>query len=249
MGGNGLLGPGRVRRKLSSLAGRSLNFDPEELKHPQPSRGWILTDLNQPLPPEQPGAPVRNGSWEIAQRLMRGYEFADPSIVRAYYDPGVPFEGRDMLLKLKALRILHLYVGVRVGEVYERHVREQRGEALVWGWCYRTLEGHVEAGQMDWQVWKWLGTGEVEFRVHAVARPARVRDPLVRLGFAILRRHERSLFLESTKRRMLKFTELALQHQGNAMAPLREAAGALTARGGGDAATHDALARSLERDG
>ncbi len=26
-------------------------------------------------------------SCEIARRLMRGYEFADPSIVRAFYDP------------------------------------------------------------------------------------------------------------------------------------------------------------------
>jgi len=29
---------------------------------------------------------------------MRGYEFADPSIVRAFYNPEAPLEGRNMLL-------------------------------------------------------------------------------------------------------------------------------------------------------
>jgi hypothetical protein len=177
---------------------------------------------------------------------MRGYEFADPSIVRAYYDPGVPLEHRDMLLKLRALRVLHLYVGVRVCGVYERRQRVHGREALMWGWSYRTLEGHVEAGQMDWQVWKWLETGEVEFRVHAVSRPARIRNPFVRLGFAALRRRERGAFLESTKRRMRRFTELGLEYERGAAAPLRAAGAAMTARGGSDPAAHDELARTLE---
>ena len=61
--------------------------------------------------------PIDGGSWQIAQRLMSGYEFADPSIVRAYYDPAIPLEQRDMLLRLRALGVAHLFVGVRVGEV------------------------------------------------------------------------------------------------------------------------------------
>ena len=28
----------------------------------------------------------------------------------------------------------------------------------VWGWPYRTLEGHIEQGEMSWEVWKWLDT-------------------------------------------------------------------------------------------
>jgi hypothetical protein len=86
----------------------------------------------------------------------------------------------------------------------------------------------------------------VEFRVHAVSRPARIGNPIVRLGFAALRRRERSAFLESTKRRMRRFTELALEYERGAAAPLRAAGAEMTARGGSDSAAHDALARALE---
>jgi uncharacterized protein (UPF0548 family) len=245
--GSSLPGPPRVRRRLAALPDKRLNFDPSNLEHASPATGWTITDLRQSLPSEPPGAAVERGSWQIAQRLMRGYEFADPSIVRAYYDPEAPLQGRNMLLKLQALGIAHLYVGVRVGEVYDE-VREFDGQrARVWGWNYRTLEGHVEMGQMDWEVWKWLGDGRVEFRVHAVARVAHIRNPIVRLGFYLLRGHERQAFLESTKRRMLTFTELALsgEHAGDL---IRDAAANTTARPmrRRDAA-HDSVARSAER--
>jgi uncharacterized protein (UPF0548 family) len=208
-----LLGSAGVRRRLAALSIKPLNFDPASLAHASPATGWTITDLCQTLPPEPPGAPVEYGSWQIARQLMRGYEFADPSIVRAYYDPEQPLQGRNMLLKLQALGIAHLYVGVRVGDVYEE-LREIGGDrARVWGWNYRTLEGHVEMGQMDWEVWKWLGDGQVQFRVHAVARVAHIPNPIVRLGFNVLREHERRAFLHSTKQRMLTFTELSLSRE------------------------------------
>lgn len=247
MSESSLLGPPRVRRRLAMLPGKRLNFDPASLEHASPATGWTITDLCQVLPSEPPGAPMEGGSWQIARRLMRGYEFADPSIVRAYYDPEAPLQGRNMLLKLQALGIAYLYVGVRVADVYEE-VRELDGDrACAWGWNYRTLEGHVEMGQMNWEVWKWLGDGRVEFRVHAVARLAHIPNPIVRLGF-YLREHERQVFLESTKRRMLAFTELALsrEHAGDS---IRDAADNLTARPGSrhDPA-HDSVARSAGRD-
>jgi uncharacterized protein (UPF0548 family) len=242
-----LVGPSRIRRRLAALPDKPLNFDPAAAKHASPATGWTITDLCQALPSEPPGAPIERGSWQIARRLMRGYEFADPSIVRAYYDPGAPLRGRNMLLKLQALGIAYLYVGVRVGDVYEE-MREFEGDrACVWGWNYRTLEGHVEMGQMDWEVWKWPADGRVEFRVHAVARPAHIPNPIVRLGFHLLREHERQAFLASTKRRMLTFTQLALsrEHAGDS---IRDAAASLTARRGRrhDPA-HDSVARSAER--
>jgi hypothetical protein len=99
---------------------------------------------------------------------------------------------------------------------------------------------------MDWQVWKWLDTGAVEFRVHAVSRPAPIPNPVIRIGFHVLRGWERRLFLESTKQRMLRFTELALARE-NPESTLQDAAGDLTARPAGDSdAAHDALASNAQ---
>ncbi|HLY49261.1 MAG TPA: DUF1990 family protein [Solirubrobacteraceae bacterium] len=239
-----LLGSPALRRRLAALPDKSLNFDPASLVDASPANGWMVTDLCQPLPAEPPGPPVDGGSWQIARRLMRGYEFADPSIVRAYYDPEAPLEGRNMLLKLQALGVAHVYVGVRVNEVYEVE-RELEGERVcVWGWNYRTLEGHLEMGQMDWEVWKWLRDGRVEFHVHAVARVAHIHNPIIRLGFHLLRHRERQAFLDSTKRRMLTFTEMALSRDGS-HEQIRDAAATLTARPGrGHDPAHETLARS-----
>jgi len=116
----------------------------------------------------------------------------------------------------------------------------------VWGWSYRTLAGHVEMGQMDWEVWKWLGDGRVEFRVHAVSRPAPIPNPIVRIGFRLLRRRERQAFLDSTRARMQSFTELALEREG-AERRVRDAAADLTARTSRAAnPVHDAVADNVQ---
>ncbi len=235
----------RIQRKLAKLSEKPVNFNPDELDLADPPEAWNVDDRRQPLPSEPPGAPVAGGSWEVAKRLIRGYEFADPSVVRAFYDPEKPLAGRDMLLELRALGLVRVYVGVRVGEVYDQ-VREVNGQqARVFGWYYRTLEGHVEQGQMDWQVWKWLDSGAVEFRVYAVSRTATIANPIVRLGFWLLRDHERSVFLNSTGNRMRSFTDLALREGGGAER-VRDASRDLTARrlSARDSA-HDQLASHL----
>jgi uncharacterized protein (UPF0548 family) len=241
-----LLGPPRVRRRLEALAHKPINFDPAVVSWTAPGPGWNLTELCQRLPSEGPGVPEKEGSWQAARRLMSSYEFADPSIVHAYYNPDAPLRGRNMLLKLQAFGVIHLYVGVRVNDVYEETRRLPEGEACVWGWSYQTLEGHVEMGQMHWEVWKWLADGQVEFRVHALSRRAPIRNPVVRLGFRFVGGHERAEFLESTRRRMLTFTELALSPDHDAD-DVQKAAAALTSRPSSPRDPgHEALSRNSE---
>ena len=235
-----------VERRLAALAGAPVNYDPATLDLEHPPDGWHLDDRCQPLPAEPPGDPVPEGSWEIARRLLQGYEFADPSIVRAHYDRDAPLQGRTMLLELRALNLVSIHVGVRVVHVYDE-VRWLDGrDARVFGWAYRTLTGHVEMGQMDWQVWKWLGTGEVQFRVHAVSRPAAIANPIIRLAFRLLREHERAVFLASTETRMRSLTELALE-RGEVGDAVRDASRHLTARrlSPGDP-SHERLARQAD---
>jgi uncharacterized protein (UPF0548 family) len=230
-------------RKLNALP---VNYDPDALDLEHPPAGWTVDDRRQPLPAEPPGSPVAGGSWETARRLIRGYEFADPSMVRAYYDAQEPYPGRDMLLELRALGVFRVRVGVRVSEVFDDTRTVDGREARVAGWSYRTLQGHVEQGQMDWEVWKWLDTGEVDFRVHSVSSSASISNPFIAVGFWLLKAHERRLFLDSTARRMLRFTELGLNSEGRGQR-IREASGGLTARRlSPEDPAHDELARQVD---
>ena len=79
---------------------------------------------------------------------------------------------------------LRFYFGVRITHV----VDETRGHERVWGWGYETLRGHLEQGRINFEVIKNLATGAVGFRVAGYARPARLPDPLVRLGFSVFGR-------------------------------------------------------------
>jgi uncharacterized protein (UPF0548 family) len=196
----------RAQRALAALAGRPLNFDPAELELARPENGWRLDDYRQPLPSEPPGPPVPGASFAVAQRLMADYAFADPAIVRAVYDPATALADRNMLLQAR-FGPLRFYFGCRVGTVTDE-TRAVDGRAVrVWGWSYGTLAGHVERGQMQWAVWKWLDDGAVEFRVHVVSRRAQVRNPFVRLGFRLVGRSRQVRFAERACERMAQLVE------------------------------------------
>ena len=238
----------RKRQALAALDHTPLNFDRSRRDAFTLASGWRLDHRRQPLPSEPPGLPVPGGSWEIAQRLMRGYEFVDPSIVRACYDPEAPLEGRNMLLELRfwGLRFL---AGVRVVDVHEEIRTVDGREVHVWGWSYATLVGHLEAGEMSWEVHKWLDSGEVEFAIDAYSRRAKIANPLVQLGFRLFGRREQLRFLGITCERMRRLTEEALQTDSDA-GDVRQVAQEVTARPApGAGAAHDELVRNLDADG
>jgi hypothetical protein len=132
---------------------------------------------------------------------MRDYEFADPAIARAVYRRDSELEGRDMLLVIRFWG-LRFPVGVRVGGVIDETRTVEGRQVRVWGWNYATLQGHLEMGQMDYEVWKWLDTGVVEFRIHVVSRRSRGGNPIVRLGFRIFGRREQVRFAKRACERM-----------------------------------------------
>ncbi len=183
----------RVQRALADLAGRQLNFSPADIADARPATGWHVDDYREPLPAEPPGPPVAGASFQIAQRLMRDYAFADPAIVRAVFDPSDDLAGRNMLLQAR-FGPLRFLLGCRVGAITDETRAVDGRSVRVWGWSYGTLEGHFERGRMDFAVWKWLDDGAVEFRIHAVSRRARAGNPLVRLGFRLVGRHEQVRF-------------------------------------------------------
>jgi len=186
-----------------------LNFDPAGLASVKRD-AWHVDDYCRSLPREPPGEPIRFGSFETAKSLLHGYEFADPKRIRAYYWAGPPFQGRDMLLEIRYLG-LRMRVGVRIGSTFDEVREIANRNVRVWGWAYRTLQGHLERGQMDYQVWKWLDTGEVEYRIHAVAQMAETRRPFLNLGFRLVGRREQVLFARRCAERMERLVQSRLQ--------------------------------------
>jgi uncharacterized protein (UPF0548 family) len=193
-----------TRRTLERLRATPLNFDRAEMRE-HPDR-WHHDERVQPLPAEAPGAPAPDGSWARARRLMQGYEFADPSLVRARYDPEEPLEGRNMLLAVR-FHGLVFRMGCRVTEVYERTGSEAGREVHVWGWSYGTLRGHFEQGEMSWEVVKWPETGQVAFRLYSRSRRARDPNLIVRLGFRVFGRRKQLRFYDGTCERMRRLVE------------------------------------------
>jgi hypothetical protein len=201
------------------------NFDRSDLgsvaRYP-----WHVDDYCHELPAEQPGEPTKVGSFAAAKRLLYDYEFADPTRVCAYYETDATLEGRDMLLEIRYLGV-RVRVGVRITEVIDE-VRDFGGKtARIWGWAYQTLEGHLERGQMDYQLWKWLDTGAIEYRIHAVSQMAEIRNPLLYLGFRLVGRREQIQFARRCGDRMEGFVRLGLAHGVEAVPRPREVLGIL----------------------
>ena len=204
-----------VRAELARLRSKDLNFDFERDGPYTRANGWRIDHYRRGLPPETPGPPTPDGSWEVARRLSETYEFVDPALVRAFYDPREPFEHRTMLLEIHFWG-LRIYAGVRVGGI-EDEVRSQDGrQARVRTWNYRTLEDHFEVGQIDYELWKWLDSGEVEFRIDAFSRPAPISHPIVRVGFRLFGRRTQVRFARHACERMARLTRAALAGEPSA---------------------------------
>jgi uncharacterized protein (UPF0548 family) len=201
---------GRTARRLAALKEKPVNFDAGDVDALVAAAGWRLDDMIEPLPHEGSGPPEEGGSWQVARRIMDDYQLADPRVVTAIYDREAPMEGRDMLLKI-SFAGLPIRVGVRIGEVYEDTLELDGRQAHVFGWSYRTLEGHFEQGQMHYELWKWLDTGDVEFHLRAISKPAASGSLLLRTGFRLFGRTHQLRFYRQVCRRAKRLTEAQLE--------------------------------------
>jgi uncharacterized protein (UPF0548 family) len=200
----------RTQRKLNALSSRPVNFDVSRIHEYTPENGWHRDDMIEALPFEGSGPPAAGGSWQVARRLMLDHQLADPGVVSAIYYGDEPLPGRDILLRIRFAG-LRFSVGVRFGEVYEE-TREVDGRpAHVFGWLYRTLEGHFEQGQMHYELWKWLDSGNVEFRLFALSRAADTGSFVLRTGFRLVGRTHQLRFYRQICRRARRLTEAQLE--------------------------------------
>jgi uncharacterized protein (UPF0548 family) len=200
--------------ELADLRAKHWNFDPRTTAEPTTQNGWHIDNHASELPPERPGPPVRGGSWEIARELSIGYKFVDPKIVRAFFDQEEPLEGRTLLLEVHFLG-LRIYVGVRVGTVFDGLVTRNGQNVRIFAWNYQTLQGHFEMGRISYEVWKWIQTGRIEFRITAFSRRADPENLLVRIGFLLFGRKRQMQFGRKACDRMAELTGRALADAGD----------------------------------
>ncbi|SCK07398.1 DUF1990 family protein [Streptomyces sp. WMMB 322] len=192
----------RALASLRALEGLDVNYRraPTAGRSPAPGTGWFIDSLARSLPAEPPGAPTPGGTWETACRLVRDYRFAEPRILRSLFRADAPLPGRDMLLEARFCG-LRFDMGVRVGSVTDETLGTGKRARRVWGWSYRTLQGHLEQGELHYQVVKHLHTGEVSFVITGYSRRAPVRNPVISLGFALFgRRTQRRFYRLSAAR-------------------------------------------------
>lgn len=109
---------------------------------------------------------------------------------------------------------LRFPLGVRVGGVRDEEIYVNGRPVRIWGWHYETLEGHLEAGRMDYEAWKWTDTGQVEFRIRRVVRPGTLRSGIVGLGWLLFGRWMQQRFLRQARKRMAALVRQALEARG-----------------------------------
>ena len=202
----------QYRARLDAYSDVEVNYDFNRQKEYTSATGWRIDDYETDLPAEAPGPPEAAGSFAAAQDVLRRYAFPPPDLITGIFRPDGPLENRIMLLRAQFL-FFKFYFGVRVSEVTDEAARASpAGSHLerVWGYGYRTLEGHFERGQIDFTIHKNLTTGAVQFRIHAVSQPGQIRNPFYWVGFKLFGRTLQRKFARESLRRMQELVTAAL---------------------------------------
>jgi hypothetical protein len=197
------------RAQLEAYTNADYNYDTTRQNEYNAENGWRIDDYATDLPAEAPGPPAAYGSFAAAQEVLRRYSFPPPDLITGIFAPDGPLEKRIMLLRARFLGF-SFWFGVRVSGVTDEARRDTPADPeRVWGYGYRTLEGHFERGQIDFTIHKNLNTGTVQFRVHAMSQTGSIRNPFYWLGFRLFGRMlQRKFARESLKRMRAQVAEL-----------------------------------------
>jgi uncharacterized protein (UPF0548 family) len=187
---------------LARLAELDFNYDEKTYRQTENKFGWNLDSYQGVLGREPAGKPLAEGPFSRAARAVQLYQFPDPNLITAYFDPDQPLGNRNMLMRGRFAG-LNFYFGVRVTAVIDEQRKNAAGhQAQAWGYAYRTLQGHFEVGEIRFEVVKDLETGEVSFEVDAYSKPDRIPNIFYRLGFKIFGRSLQAYFAKSSIKRM-----------------------------------------------
>jgi len=145
-----------------------------------------------------------------ARTALANYQFSDPAIVLAHFDPTEPLRGRCMLLEIQVFG-LHYLCPTMINRVRE--------EPHAFGFRYDTLEGHIERG-VEWFLLTRDEEGRIRFRIEARWQKGEFPNWWSRLGFLLL-----SGYYQRKWHRRAHHRLSLLAHYGSTRKPPRDAAG------------------------
>lgn len=194
-----------LRSRLSALARVSRNFTAEE-EEMTGDRGWHHYYSEAVIAREADGSSL----FDRARVALANYQFSDPSIVLAHFDPASPLPDRRILLEIQVLGLHYLCPAV---------VTRVRDDGNVYGFRYDTLDGHIERG-LEWFLLTKNTEGEIRFRIEARWQRGNLPNWWSRLGFMLLSGpYQRHWHRQAHRRLSL------LAHYGSTGRPPRDAAG------------------------
>lgn len=198
-----------LRDRLDRL-GTQRNFDASE-EEMTAGHGWHHYYSEAVIAREPEG----DTCFSRASTALINYQFSDPRIVVAHFDPKAPLEGRRILLEIKVLGLRYLCSAIVT------HVRDEPG---VYGFRYDTLHGHIERG-MEWFLLTKNAAGEIRFRIEARWMQGDMPNWWSRAGFHLLSARYQRRWHEQAHRRLsriahgapierLRRDRAGLTHQG-----------------------------------
>lgn len=194
-----------LRAHVSEAARSSRNHDGIEVAMTG-DRGWHHYHSEAVIARE----PAGSVQFQRARVALANYQFSDPGIVLAHFDPAGPLLDRRILLEIQVLGLHYLCPAVVT------HVRDEAG---VYGFRYDTLEGHIERG-VEWFLLTKSDQGEISFRIEARWRRGDFPNWWSRVGFMLLSGYYQRRWHRRAHRRLS-----LLAHYGSTARPARDTAG------------------------
>jgi len=195
-----------LRERVERLTRAQVNFTGVE-DELTVETGWHHYHSDAIIAREKPEEDAR---FERARVALSNYQFSDPKIVGAHFDPKGPLLGRRILLEIKVLGLRYLCPALVT------HVRNEPG---LYGFRYDTLHGHIERG-MEWFVLTKDADGAIRFRIEARWQQGEMPNWWSRAGFTMLSGY----YQRKWHRRAHNLLSL-LAHYGSTKRPPRDVAG------------------------
>jgi len=199
----------RVRRRLAEIANMEPTVDLTKRDSYSMAAGWNVDAREIHLPSEAPGAPAPDGTFATACGILREYSFPPKRLIRGTFDHDHPLDNRAMLLNARFLW-LRFELPVRVSRVIDERRETDAGPEQVWGYSYFTLAGHLERGEITFEIIKQVASGDVRFRIHSFSQTDHIPNMIYRWGFKLIGRRLQRRFAEKSLENMQLLVTTAL---------------------------------------